>query len=164
MTSRLCLLALALLMFSAVAFGQRQVDNGNGTGTVIFGTQIGGQITSRTFTSAILRDASGTAIGKVKTATVVTTTRGTLEGLRVSVRGLTPGSEYALVIDGTLVGTKTADANGAFTMKFLSPSNGRAPAIPDAIRPIATAHVVQIYEVSSQRLAASGQLSGGGPK
>jgi hypothetical protein len=166
MKSRLYLALVAVLALSGSALGQGQghgIDNA-GTGTTFFGQNLGGNITSRVYTTAILTDASGNAVGKAKTATVVTTNRGTLEGLRVQVRGLTPGAEYALVIDGTLVGTGTADANGALVLKFLSPSNGRAAAIPDAIRPIATAHVVQIYEVSSQRLAASGNLSTGTPK
>ena len=39
-----------------------------------------------------------------------------------------------------------------------------AAAIPDAIKPVANARVVQIYETASQRLAASGQFRADGPK
>jgi len=165
MKSRFTLLALAMLALSASAFAQgHALDPGSGVGPLHIPGAGGSTITARAYTAAILTDANGTAIGKVKTATIVTTNRGTLEGLRVTARSLTPGASYALVIDGTLVGTATADANGAVTFKFLSPSNGRTPAIPDAIRPIATAHTVQLYEASSQRLAASGTLSSGSPK
>ena len=106
------------------------------------------------------RDGTGNVIGKVKTARVVSAARGTIEGLRVQVHSLTAGAAYAIVIDGTLVGQATADSGGTVTFKFLSPSNGRTPSIPDAIRPIASAHTVQLYEVAAQRLIASGNFTG----
>ncbi len=163
MTSRLYLLTLAaVLIVSGSAFAQSHTIESGGGATWLGGVH-NNNVTSRVYTNAILRDAAGNAIGKVKTATVVTTNRGTLEGLRVQLRGLTAGAEYALVIDGTLVGTATANASGALSFKFISPATNRAPAIPDAIRPIATAHNVQVYETASQRLAASGAL-GSGPK
>jgi hypothetical protein len=163
MKSRLYPLALAAaLAVAAPAFGQQGPPAGHGidnTSTVYGHPGVGGNVQSRVFTSAILNDASGNAVGKAKTATVQTTARGIVQGLRVQVGGLTPGAEYALVIDGTLVGTGTADSTGTLKLKFISPSNGRTAAIPDAIKPIANVHTVQIYEASSQRLAASGQFS-----
>ena len=119
---------------------------------------------ARAYTSAILTTPGGVAIGKAKTATVQTTSQ-LLQGLRVNVQGVVAGGEYALVIDGTLVGTATADNGGILRMKFVDPvkEGGRVPAIPDAIKPIALAHNVQLYEVAGQHLVASGAftLNGG---
>ena len=160
MRSRLYLFALvATLVLVAPAFGQREF--GNQHGTVVGSVPTHSNVTARLFTTAILTDTSGNAIGKVKTATVQTTDRGIIEGLRVEVTGLTPNTEFALVIDGTLVGTATSTSAGILRLKVLSPSNGRTPAIPDAIRPIARAGTVQIYDTASQRLVASGQFQGG---
>jgi hypothetical protein len=159
MKSRFSILAIAVFAFSVAAFGQRPLDN-TGTGATIFGTNIGGDITSRSYTNAALTDGTGNVIGKVKTATVVSASRGTVEGLRVQVHNLTAGAAYAIVIDGTLVGQATADASGTVTFKFLSPSNGRTPSIPDAIRPISSARTVQLYEAAGQRLIASGTFTG----
>ena len=155
MKSRLYLLALAMALAVAVpAFAQTE-------GGVVGHVPTSGTVTARSFTTAILSDPAGNPIGKVKTATVVTTDRGTVEGLRVQVSGLTPGAEFALVIDGTLVGTGTASSSGVLRLKFLAPSNGRTPVIPDAIRPIRAASSVQIYDTASQRLVASGTFRGG---
>ena len=159
MRSRLYLLALAAVLALALpAFAQR---GGLTTESGVFGIPTHGNVTARGFTTAILNDSAGNPIGKVKTATVVTTDRGTIEGLRVQVSGLAPNTEFALVIDGTLVGTATSNSTGTLKLKFLSPTNGRIPAIPDAIRPIAQASQVQIYDTASQRLVASGQFRGG---
>ncbi|MBK6316675.1 MAG: hypothetical protein IPF53_20910 [Blastocatellia bacterium] len=158
----LTLLAVCLLSAPA-ALAQRGVgDADSGTiGYIPHG--LGADIVSRAFTNAVLRTGAGEVVGKVKTATVVTTTK-VLQALRVQVTGLTPNAEYALVIDSTLVGTATATSDGALKMKFADPSNGRVAALPEAVKPIALAQQVQIYEVSSQRLIASGPFgtNGGG--
>src|ERR1044071_164536 len=152
MRSRLYLFALAaVLAIAAPAFAQRGTEGG------IIG-HVPTTVTARVFTSAVLRDAAGNAIGKVKTATVQTTDRGTVEGLRVQITGVAPNTEFALVIDGTLVGTATSNATGVLRFKFLSPTNGRTPAIPDAIRPIATARTVQVFHAATQQLVASGEF------
>ncbi len=151
----------AVVLAATVGFAQSPDDGGVGP---INGPGSGGSVQSRIFTSARLLDASQNVIGKVKTTTIQTTDRGILQGLRVQASGLTPNAEYGLVIDGTLVGTDTADANGTLKLKFTSPTNGRVPAIPDAIKPISNARSVQLYEVVSQRLVGSGQLSTGGVK
>jgi hypothetical protein len=169
MKARLYLFALAaVLVLSASALAQRGPQHGTGSGTTteggVFNGQPGVGVTSRVFTDAILRDANGAVIGKAKTATVQTSSGNVVQGLRVQVTGLTPGAEYALVIDGTLVGTGTADANGVLRLKFLSPTNGRAQAIPDAIKPIANAHTAQIFEATSQAVVASGTFTSGGAK
>lgn len=154
---------LAVCLFAApTAFAQRgghDIDSGT-IGYIPFHDS---DIVSRAFTNAVLKNSAGEAIGKAKTASVLTKTR-LLQALRVQVTGLTPGAEYALVIDSTLVGTATANENGAVKMKFADPTNGRVPALPDAIKPIATAQQVQFYEVSSQRLIGAGTFvsNGGG--
>ena len=162
----LTLLAVCLLAAPA-AFAQRGgviVDSGT-IGYIPHG--LGGTIIARAYTNAVIRTGAGEVIGKVKTATVQTTTK-VLQALRVQITDLTPNAEYALVIDSTLVGTATADANGNLKMKFADPTNGRVPALPEAVKPIATAQQVQIYEVSSQRLIGSGSFGtdggGAGPR
>jgi hypothetical protein len=161
MRSRLYLFALAAAFaLAAPAFAQsgHTFDPGGVTGQT---PAHSGTVTARVFTTAILSDAAGNPIGKVKTATVQTTDRGIVEGLRVQVTGLTPSTEFALVIDGTLVGTATSSSTGVLRLKFLAPSNGRVPAIPDAVRPIARASTVQLYDTGTQRLVASGTFRGG---
>ncbi|HQR40707.1 MAG TPA: hypothetical protein PLF26_20160 [Blastocatellia bacterium] len=161
--------ALALVILaSPAAFAQRLPDfpGGGGPGYIPH-PGIGGSVIARAYTSATLATSDGRVIGKAKTATVQTTSQ-LLQGLRVTVQELVAGSDYALVIDGTLVGTATSDANGILRMKFVDPvkAGGRVPAIPDAVKPIATAHSVQLYEVAGQRLVASGNftLNGAPPK
>jgi hypothetical protein len=156
MKSRLYLFAVVVaLVLATPAMAQREIFGGVNPNAY---PNAGGHVTARVYTTAILRNTAGRAVGKVRTGTVQTTDRGVLEGLRIQVSGLTPGAEYALVIDATLVGTGNANANGVLKLKFIAPSNGRTPPIPDAIRPIARAASVQIYETSSQRLVASGQF------
>ena len=157
MRSRVYLFALAaVIAIAAPAFAQRGTEGG-----VIGQVPTHGNVTARIFTSAVLTDAAGNPIGKVKTATVQTTDRGIVEGLRVQVTGVTPNTEFALVIDRTLVGTSTSSATGVLRFKFIAPTNGRTPAIPDAIRPIATASTVQIFNAATQQLVASGEFRRG---
>jgi hypothetical protein len=160
-------LVLCVLMAPA-AFAQRNPDlPGAGGPGYIPHPGIGGTILARAYTAAILTRTDGVVIGKAKTATIQTTSQ-LVQGLRVNAQNLVPGAEYALVIDGTLLGTSTADSNGLLTMKFADPvkGGGRVLAIPDAVKPIATAHAVQLYEVAGQRLVASGTfaLNGTTPK
>src|SRR5262245_1427798 len=109
MRSRLYLFALAaVLAIAAPAFAQR--GQGSTEGGII--GHVPSTVTARIFTSAVLRDAAGNPIGKVKTATVQTTDRGTIEGLRLVLSDVAPSTEFALVIDGTLVGTSTSNENG----------------------------------------------------
>lgn len=151
---------LAVCLIAAPAALAQRGDTDSGTiGYIPHG--LGADIVSRAFTNAVLKTSSGEAIGKVKTATVVTTTK-VLQALRVQATGLTPNAEYALVIDSTLLGTATADGSGVLKMKFADPANGRVAALPDAVKPIATAQQVQIYEVASQRLVASGPFGANG--
>ena len=146
-------LAIAVALAAPVAFAQRQIFDG------VVGQVPTVGVTSRVYTNATLRTPTGDVIGKVKTATVQSDTRGIVQGLRVQVTGLTPGAEYALVIDNTLVGTGTVSASGVLRLRFIAPSNGRTPALPEAVTPIATAQVVQLYAVVGQQLVASGQFS-----
>lgn len=159
MRSRLYVFALLAICALAVpsAFAQRGSFDG---GSPQYLPHPSAGVISRAYTTAVLLTPTGGIIGKAKTATVETQSRGIVQGLRVQVTELTPGAEYALVIDGTLVGTDTANANGQLKLKFLSPTNGRVAALPDAIKPIARAITVQIYDVSSQRLVAAGQFRG----
>ncbi|MCC6745625.1 MAG: hypothetical protein IT175_17320 [Acidobacteria bacterium] len=149
---------LAVCLFAApTALAQRGVGDAD-SGTI--GYIPGGppsNVISRVFTHAALKDSAGEVIGKVKTATIETTAKIQM-ALRLQVTGLTPNTEYALVIDSTLVGTDTADVNGVLKMKFASPTAGRVPALPDVLKPIAAARQVQLYQVASQRLVASGQF------
>jgi len=153
---------LAVCLFAApTALAQRGVGDAD-SGTI--GYIPGGpssNVISRAFTNAVLKDSAGEVIGKVKTATIETTVKIQM-ALRLQATGLTPNAEYALVIDSTLVGTDTADANGVLKMKFASPTAGRVPALPDALKPIAAARQVQLYQVASQRLVASGQFGSNG--
>jgi hypothetical protein len=161
MNSRLSSIALvALCLFAApVALAQGPLDAESGQ--IGYGPRIGvGGAVSRTFTDALLTTPDGAKIGKVKTATVVAAS-GTLQAVRVTVSGLTPNTEYALVIDNTLVGTATTTASGVLKMRFSDPARRSDRALPEAIRPIAQAQTVAIYEVSSQRLVASGQFASG---
>jgi len=167
MKARITIFSALLLLTIVAPAALAQRGLGDQGGTIIVGhvpTQ-GGTVLARAFTAAYLTTPGNVTIGKVKTATVQTTD-GLIQGMRVSVSNLTPGSEFALVIDGTLVGTATAEANGTLKMRFLDPvkPGGRALAIPEAIKPIATAHIVQLFEVSGQRLIAAGDftINGGG--
>lgn len=161
MKVHLSLLAL-LLIFVAAPSASAQFWDPNGGGAVDRPTNIPGpgtgSTTARIFTDAVLTRADGTAIGKVKTGTVQTSTR-VQQGVALRAFGLTPNTEYALVIDGTLIGTATSDATGILRMRFMSPSNGRIPALPENILPIATARTAALYLTSNQQLVATGQLS-----
>ena len=77
---------------------------------------------------------------------------------------LAPNTEYALVIDNTLVGTATTDGSGSLRIRFSDPARRSDRALPEAVRPIAQAQTVGIYEVAAQRLVASGQFSANGTK
>lgn len=158
----LTLLAVCLLAAPA-ALAQRGVGDADSGTPAYIPHGLGVDIVSRAYTNAVLTTGAGDVIGKVKTASVLTTSR-LLQALRVQASGLTPNAEYALVIDSTLVGTAAADSAGNLKMKFADPTNGRVSALPEAVKPIAAAHQVQLYEVSSQRLIASGPFltSGGG--
>jgi len=161
--SALSLLVICLVLAPAAHAQRGAADADSGTIGQIPHPGIGGGVVARAFTNAILTSSSGETIGKVKTATVQTTTK-LIQALRLQASDLTPNAEFALVIDSTLVGTATSDAAGNLKMKFADPTDGRVPALPDAIKPILTAHQVQVYEVASQRLVASGLFAtqGGG--
>ena len=165
----LSLLALLTLLV-AVPSASAQFWNPNGGGAIDRPGRIPnpgtGSTATRIFTNALLTRADGTAIGKVKTGTVQTSTQ-VQQGVALRAVGLTPNTEYALVIDGTLIGTAISDAAGTLRMRFMSPSNGRTPALPENILPIATARAAALYLTSNQQLVATGQLSqrgASGPK
>ena len=162
MKARYHLLALLTVcaLVTPVAFAQTSADGG-GIGPVQGVPGAGGGVTARIFTTASLNTPSGEAIGKAKTATIQSEARGVVQGLRLQATNLTPGAEYALVIDGTLVGTETANSFGVLKMRFANPSNGRVAALPEAVTPIANVRVVQIYAVAGQQLVASGEFRGG---
>ena len=166
MNSRLSSIALVALCLLAApaALAQRGNPIDAGSGQIGYGPQIGiGGTVSRTFTNAVLTTPDGNKIGKVKTATVVAAS-GTLQAIRVAVFDLAPNTEYALVIDNTLVGTATTDGSGALRIRFSDPARRSDRALPEAVRPIAQAQTVGIYEVAAQRLVASGQFSANGTK
>ena len=133
------------------------VDNGIGRGTgQVHVPGLEGNVLSRTFTAARLT-ANGQVVGKARTGTIVTTTR-TFQELRVQVTGLPANTEFALVVDGTLVGTAQSNERGSLRFRFASPTNGRVPELPEAVRPVATLRTIQVFEVASQRLVASGEF------
>jgi hypothetical protein len=160
MKLRLSLLAVfALLVAIPPAFGQAWDPNGGGhTDRPGRLPDIGTGPVSRVVTQTVLRRADGTAIGKVKTGTV-TSAQQTYQGLDLRVSGLAPNTEYALVVDGTLVGTAVTNASGFLKMRFLTPSNGRTPPLPENLLPISAARSVAIYQTSNQQLVASGTLA-----
>jgi hypothetical protein len=156
MKARYHVLALfaACILVAPSVFAQSPDD-----GTIGPVTGVPTVVTARIFTSATLTTPAGLGLGKVRTATIQSESRGVQQGLKLRVSGLTPGVEYALVIDNTLVGTATANESGVLRMAFALPATGRAAALPEAITPIATARVVQLF--AGQTLVASGEFRGG---
>ena len=114
---------------------------------------------NRNYTSATLVAPDGTKIGRAKTATITTSTGAVQQGIKVVLQGLTPNTEYALVIDNTLVGTATSDAKGTLRFRFSDPATTKSLALPDALKPVSAAQTVQVYATSSQTLVASGTLT-----
>jgi hypothetical protein len=164
MKVRLSLLAL-LALFVAASSASAQYWDPNGGGAIDRPAYVGnpgtGSTTTRVFTDAVLTRTDGTAIGKVKAGSVQSATE-LRQGVAVRAFGLAPNTEYALVIDGVLIGTGTSDATGNLRMRFMSPSNGRIPALPESVLPIVTARTVALYLTSNQQLIANGQFAGRG--
>ena len=117
-------------------------------------------VTARVYTSAVLKTPEGAAIGKVRTSTIHSESRGVVQTLRVTATGLTPGAEYVLVIDNTLVGSGTVNAAGALRMSFVLPARGPDAALPEAVAPISAASTVQLYAADGDEVAASGEFTG----
>jgi hypothetical protein len=106
----------------------------------------------------------GTGIeGKIRLASG---TQGTtiVQGLKASVSGVTPGSQYALVLDNRLVATGTANAAGVIKFVFLTPTNGRVPAVPESAGIVTTATTASLVAVADQRVVATAQLTAGSVK
>jgi hypothetical protein len=166
MKPRFYAIALAVLctLVAPATFAQRapaDIDNGQvGPLPTIPGA---GSI-SRTFTTAVLTTPDGTPIGKAKAASITTPSR-SLQALRIAVNGLTPNTEYAVVVDNTLVGTASTNAQGILKLRLSDPPGRNGQPLPEAIRPVTQVATISLYEVASQRLVATGQFrTGGSPK
>ena len=162
MKLRLSMLALFVLFVAVPPASAQFIDPGTGQPSTRPGTipdpGNGTRGSNRVVTTALLVRTDGTPIGKVKTGTVQVGTQ-VHQGLRLTATGLAPNTEYALVIDGVLVGTAATDASGILRMRFLTPSNGRAPVLPQSVLPIAVARTASLYQTSTQQLVASGQFT-----
>jgi hypothetical protein len=159
MKFRAFLLAIAAAAVIAVPVARAQSPDGGGIGYIPGAPGQG--VAARNYTSAVLVTPDGQRIGKAKTATIKTATGAIQQGIKVVAQGLAPNTEYALVLDNTLVGTATSDARGTVKFRFSDPAIGSATALPDALKPIAAARTVQIYATSTQTLVASGTFSTG---
>jgi hypothetical protein len=164
-TSLLLALALSVLVAPA-AFGQfgPPAPGDRWTGPIHLPDLPGQNNTPITNRVSLQGRFVGTGVeGKIRLASG---TQGTtlVQGLKATLLGLTPGAQYALLLDSRLVGTATANSAGSLKLVFLSPSNGRVPAVPEAAGVVTTATSASIVEVSSQRVVATATLSTGNTK
>ena len=160
------LVGLALSMLSApVAFGQfgppSPGDRWAGGPPMNLPQPPGQSQTPVTNRAALQGRFVGTGVeGKIRVASG--TREGALvQGLKAVVSGLTPGAQYALLLDNRLVGTGTANAAGMLKLAFLSPTNGRVPSVPESAGVLTTATTATIVQVSTQTVVATAELRAG---
>ena len=120
----------------------------------------GPSVTNRAGSHGIFVTVDGAQVGKISMASGLRDGQ-PVQGLKLRA-ALVASTEYALVLDGVLIGTAISSSTGTLKMAFASPTRGRVPPLPEAAGTITSARVATLYQVSGQRVVATAQLSGNG--
>jgi hypothetical protein len=103
-------------------------------------------------------DADTDAKGFVQISTQNKKNGTTLQGFMVKAQNLSSRSSYTLSVNGIVIDTLTANAQGTFRINYQSKPTGNHPLLPDLLQPVTQINLIQVKD-SQGRVVLTGSFN-----